>query len=64
MGGGYCSIDLMKSKNGYKAIELNISEIATKYTWQTKPKKYSNNFAHGIMNMCNDYSLIKNIARI
>lgn len=64
MGGGYCSIDLMKSKNGYKAIELNISEIATKYTWQTKPKKYSKNFANGIMNMCNDYSLIKNIARI
>ena len=58
MGGGYCSIDLMKSNDGFKAIELNISEIATKFAWQTKPEQYSNNFARGIINVCNDYSLI------
>ncbi len=59
LGGGYSSIDLMKTSDGYKAIELNISEIATKYTWLTRPVQYSKNFSKAILNLCNDYDLIK-----
>lgn len=59
IGGGYASIDLMKTREGFKAIELNISEIATKYTWLMRPKQSAMNFTRGILNLWQDYSSVQ-----
>ena len=49
------SIDLMKTSEGFKAIELNISEIATKHTWLVRPNQTAMNFSRGILNLWQDY---------
>jgi hypothetical protein len=56
IGGGYSSIDLMKDRDGFRIIELNTSNISTKYGWLERPGQYSMNFAEGLSRLWDQIS--------
>jgi len=51
LGGGYSSIDMMNSPEGFRIIELNTSNVATEFSFLEDPDGYSANFAEGLFRL-------------
>lgn len=53
-GGGYSSIDLMRSADEFRAIELNTTHVSTKYGWLERPEQYAREFSTGLRRLWRD----------
>jgi len=56
LGGGYSSVDMMRSADGFRVIELNTSNVATEFSFLEAPDEYSTNFSQGLLRLWNEIS--------